>query len=85
MIRLGNDGLPIGRKRTNYINLDGVLHKRCTHCDKYYRLNYFYPLKYRRNGVKHETIQSWCKFCMATEINKSIKQKKEKLNNKNNG
>lgn len=85
MIRLGNDGLPIGRKRSNYSNIDGVLHKRCTHCGKHYRLSYFYSLKFRRNGAEHETLQSWCKFCMATEINKSIKQKKEKLNKRNNG
>lgn len=75
MIRLGNDGLPIGRKRSNYSNIDGVLHKRCTHCGNHYRLSYFYPLKYRRNGVEYETLQSWCKFCMTTEINENIKKK----------
>lgn len=77
MITLGNDGLPVGRRKSNYMNIDGVLHKRCTHCGKYFRLKYFYPLKYRRNGEIHESLQSWCKFCMVSENCKRVKQKKE--------
>lgn len=34
MIVLGSDGLPVGRKKSNYTNINGVLHKRCTHCYK---------------------------------------------------
>jgi len=60
MIVLGSDGLPVGRRKNNYMNIDGVLHKRCTHCGQYFRLNYFYPLKYRRKGETRETLQSWC-------------------------
>lgn len=77
MITLGNDGLPVGRRKSNYMNIDGVLHKRCTHCGKYHRLSYFYPLKYRRDGKEYETLQSWCKFCMVSENCKRVKQKKE--------
>lgn len=77
MITLGNDGLPVGRRKSNYMNIDGILHKRCTHCGKYFRLKYFYPLKYRRNGEIHESLQSWCKFCMVSENCKRVKQKKE--------
>lgn len=76
---LGNDGLPIGRKKTNYMRINGVLHKRCTHCNKYYRLNYFYTLKYKRNGETHETLQSWCKFCMVSNCCRRAKLKKERL------
>lgn len=79
MITLGNDGLPIGRRKNNYMNIEGVLHKRCSHCEKYYRLNYFYPLKYQRNGVAHESLQSWCKFCMVSDCCRRAKQKKERL------
>ena len=80
MITLGSDGLPVGRRKENYMNVDGVLQKRCTHCGKHYRLNYFYPLKYRRDGKEHETLQSWCKFCMVSENCKRVKQKNEKFN-----
>ncbi len=76
MITLGNDGLPVGRRKNNYMNIDGVLHKRCTHCGQYFRLNYFYPLKYRRNGEIRETLQSWCKFCMVSECCKKAKEKR---------
>ena len=68
MIVLGSDGLPVGRRKNNYMNIDGVLHKRCTHCGQYFRLSYFYPLKYRRKGEARETLQSWCKFCMVSEL-----------------
>lgn len=77
MITLGNDGLPIGRMKANYQNQNGVLYKRCSHCGKYFRLNYFYALKYRRNGKEHETLQSWCKFCTVTENNKRTRMKKQ--------
>lgn len=76
MITLGNDGLPIGRQKRNYTTIDGKLYKRCTHCGKMYRLNYFYPLKYKRNGKNYETLQSWCKFCTITENCKRVKTKK---------
>lgn len=78
---LGNDGLPIGRRKNSYLNISGVLHKRCTHCGKHLRLNYFYPLKYRRNGKDYETLQSWCKFCMITENAKRVKMKKKSNSN----
>lgn len=78
MIELGNDGLPIGRRKNNYSNISGVLYKRCTHCGKHLRLNYFYPLKYIRSGKKYETLQSWCKFCMTTENCKRVKEKRIK-------
>lgn len=82
MIVLGSDGLPVGRRKNNYMNIDGVLHKRCTHCRQYFRLSYFYPLKYRRKGEARETLQSWCKFCMVSECCKKAKEKREKqLNN----
>lgn len=82
MIILGSDGLPVGRRKSNYMNIDGVLHKRCTHCGQYFRLSYFYPLKYRRKGEALETLQSWCKFCMVSECCKKAKEKREKqLNN----
>lgn len=79
MLTLGNDGLPIGRTKTNYHNQNGVLHKRCTHCGKFFRLNYFYPLKYRRNGKEYETLQSWCKFCMVAQNSKRIRMKKSNI------
>lgn len=76
MITLGADGLPVGRAKKNYLNISGVLHKRCTHCGKYLRLNYFYPLKYQRDGKQHETLQSWCKFCMVTDNCRRAREKK---------
>lgn len=78
MITLGSDGLPIGRRKLNYRIDNGILHKLCTHCGKHLRLNYFYPLKYVRDGKEHETLQSWCKFCMTTENCKRVKENKER-------
>lgn len=79
MIVLGDDGLPVGRrKKGNYINIGGVLHKRCSHCGEYLRLGYFHALKYTRDGVKHESLQSWCKLCMTTENCKRVKENKER-------
>ena len=75
---LGNDGLPIGRRKNSYLNISGVLHKLCTHCGKHLRLNYFYPLKYVRDGKEHETLLSWCKFCVTTENCKRVKENKER-------
>lgn len=77
MIALGNDGLPLGRrKKSNYMNIGGILHKRCSHCEKYLRLKYFHALKYTRDGVKHESLQSWCKFCMSAQNYKRVKEKR---------
>lgn len=77
MVALGKDGLPIGRRKLNYRNENGILYKRCTHCGRFFRLNYFYLLKYRRNGKGYETLQSWCKFCMVITNNKKNKPKKD--------
>ncbi|WP_300701277.1 hypothetical protein [Bacteroides sp.] len=76
MLTLGDDDLPIGRrKKGNYMSIGGVLHKRCSHCGQFFRLNYFYPLKYTRNGKRFETLQSWCKFCTITENCRRVKEK----------
>lgn len=82
-IKFGDDGLPVGRKKLNYRTENGVLQKRCSHCGKFYRLNYFYSLKYQRNGIEHETLQSWCKFCMIEDNCKRVLQKKnQQINEK---
>lgn len=81
MIVLGSDGLPVGRRKNNYMNIDGVLHKRCTHCGQYFRLSYFYPLKYRRKGEIRETLQSCSLGANSVWYQNAVRKQKKKGKN----